>query len=214
MKFLNDINLLDLAPKILVNDENSKYILEAISYAILKQYKENIKKFDLIHRIPTLNDKEIDELLIQFHVDYVDETLTLQQKRSLVLNSIQTHLIKGTPRAVENICNILFEYSEVKEWFEYGGEPYHFRVQTIAGDIKDLADYNKIVEAIYQYKNTRSWLDGLRFLRKEETNLYYGSYKKYKIKYELGSTDVSIPNEEINNNFGTLHRSRYLINVK
>ncbi len=214
MKLLNDVNLLDLVPQSLLNDKNSKKILESIDWSVKKQYQDNITKFNVMSRIRSLSEKEIEELLLQFHVDYVDDKLTLAQKQELVINSIQNHMIKGTPKAVQNICNILFEYSEVKEWFEYGGRPYYFKVSTITGSITSMEDYQRILLAINSYKNVRSWLDGLHFIREQKSNLYVGQINKYKITYNLGCTDISIPNESNNLYTATTKRTRYFVQTK
>ena len=214
MKLLNDVSLLDLVPQSLLNDKNSKKILESIDWSVKKQYQDNITKFNIMSRIRTLSEKKIEELLLQFHVDYVDDKLTLAQKQELVTNSIQNHMVKGTPKAVQNICNILFEYSEVKEWFEYGGRPYYFKVSTIAGSITSMEDYQRILLAINSYKNVRSWLDGLHFIREQKSNLYVGQINKYKITYNLGCTDISIPNESNNLYTATIKRTRYFVQTK
>ena len=214
MKLLNDVSLLDLVPQSLLNDKNSKKILGSIDWSVKKQYQDNITKFNVMSRIRSLSEKEIEELLLQFHVDYVDDKLTLAQKQELVINSIQNHMIKGTPKAVQNICNILFEYSEVKEWFEYGGRPYYFKVSTITGSITSMEDYQRILLAINSYKNVRSWLDGLHFIREQKSNLYVGQINKYKITYNLGCTDISIPNESNNLYTATTKRTRYFVQTK
>lgn len=214
MKLLNDVSLLDLVPQSLLNDKNSKKILESIDWSVKKQYQDNITKFNIMSRIRTLSEKKIEELLLQFHVDYVDDKLTLAQKQELLINSTQNHMVKGTPKAVQNICNILFEYSEVKEWFEYGGRPYYFKVSTIAGSITSMEDYQRILLAINSYKNVRSWLDGLHFIREQKSNLYVGQINKYKITYNLGCTDISIPNESNNLYTATIKRTRYFVQTK
>ena len=214
MKLLNDVSLLDLVPQSLLNDKNSKKILESIDWSVKKQYQDNITKFNIMSRIRILSEKKIEELLLQFHVDYVDDKLTLAQKQELVINSIQNHMIKGTPKAVQNICNILFEYSEVKEWFEYGGRPYYFKVSTITGSITSMEDYQRILLAINSYKNVRSWLDGLHFIREQNSNLYVGQINKCKITYNLGCTDISIPNEQDNLYTATIKRTRYFVQTK
>ena len=214
MKLLNDVSLLDLVPQSLLNDKNSKKILDSIDWSVKKQYQDNITKFNIMSRIRILSEKKIEELLLQFHVDYVDDKLTLAQKQELVINSIQNHMIKGTPKAVQNICNILFEYSEVKEWFEYAGRPYYFKVSTITGSITSMEDYQRILLAINSYKNVRSWLDGLHFIREQKSNLYVGQINKYKITYNLGCTDISIPNESNNLYTATIKRTRYFVQTK
>ena len=49
---------------------------------------------------------------------------------------------------------------------------------------------------------------------KEERKNYYGFIEKNKKKYYLGSTDINIPNEIIGANFGTVHRTRVLREIR
>lgn len=57
-----------------------------------------------------------------------------------------------------------FAHSEIKEWFEYNGSPYRFKVRTI-DSLPDDAAYQNLVKAINTVKNTRSWLDGIKIKR-------------------------------------------------
>lgn len=70
-----------------------------------------------------------------------------------------------------------FAHSEVREWFEYGGEPYRFRIDTMDG-FKTMDDYRALIRAINTVKNTRSWLDGVTVYNKFEQQLYYGLYTR------------------------------------
>ena len=54
MKLLNDVSLLDLVPQSLLNDKNSKKILESIDWSVKKQYQDNITKFNIMSRIRIL----------------------------------------------------------------------------------------------------------------------------------------------------------------
>ena len=124
--------------------------------------------------------------------------------------SVFSHFNKGTVGGIKEICEILFSGNvEIIEWFKYGGNPGYFKVNT-DGNLSDYEGYKKIIEVVEQYKNIRSWLEGIRLLRKEERKNYYGFIEKNKKKYHLGSTDINIPNEIIVANFGTVHRTRVL----
>ncbi len=119
----------------------------------------------LLPNIDSLSAELLDHLAYQFHVDFYDSSMSLQEKRSLVKNSIKWHMRKGTPAAVEEMVATVFESADTEEWFDYDGEPYHFRVTGIGASIPDVAIINKLVDAINQSKNTRSWLDYIRFIR-------------------------------------------------
>lgn len=86
-----------------------------------------------------------------------------QKKRELVRKAIARHRYKGTPAAVEEVCSAAFDTAEVVEWYEYGGEPYHFRVRMVQESIPDETAMAEMVKAVNSAKNTRSWLDSLVF---------------------------------------------------
>lgn len=108
-----------------------------------------------------LTEPELDLLAWQLHVDGYETARNPEQKRLMVLESIALHRKKGTPWAVERAVGILLERTaQVREWFEYGGRPYFFRVRfdvTEAGfDVPTLTD---VLRQIVEWKNVRSWLD-------------------------------------------------------
>lgn len=208
---VNELSLLDIAAKSTLTDNTTKWIYEAIDYTLKKRHQKIMKKFWL--DIDSLTEIAIDYLLWEYHADYIGENTSIEEKRKLVKKAIISHFNKGTIGSIKTICKILFGNAEIKEWFEYNGRPGYFKIST-SGDLKNEKDFLKVIDVVNEYKNVRSWLESLKFLRTEKSNLYFGDYKKYKLKYNLGSTDVSIPSERVENNFGVLHRSRYLVETR
>ena len=82
------------------------------------------------------------------------------------------HIRKGTPAAVEDLIAAVFGEGKVVEWFEYGGEPYHFKVVT-----NDYALANErseeFIKALNTVKNARSWLEKIEVTQVEEMNAYF-----------------------------------------
>ena len=134
---------------------------EISTYLVAENLPESIQRQNTTDVAKVIDEK----LAYQFHVDFYDSSMSLQEKRSLVKNSIRWHMRKGTPAAVEEMVATVFESADTEEWFDYGGEPYHFRVTGIGASIPDVAIINKLVDAINQSKNTRSWLEYIRFIR-------------------------------------------------
>lgn len=118
----------------------------------------SIDALALYARIDEMGEDLLKHLAYQWHVDFWDDSLELEQKRQLVKDAYQWHRIKGTPQAVELLVGKVLGGGYVQEWFEYDGEPYHFRVvsNTAPGNI-DI--YNQLLDAIEQSKNERSVLD-------------------------------------------------------
>lgn len=113
-----------------------------------------------INRTDELPEKTLDLLAWQWHVDFYEPLgMDIETKRRLIKNSIPWHRIKGTPAAVEQVVSTAFDTSTVKEWFEYGGKPYYFKI--ITEDVTTNTDTieERMKRAIKSVKNTRSWLE-------------------------------------------------------
>ena len=127
----------------------------------------------LYPRIDELSSELVDALAIHFHVDFYDHNLSLDKRRALVKNSIRWHMKKGTKAAVQELVQTVFESGIVSEWFEYGGNPYCFKVTTVDTMPSD-EEINKLIQAINSVKNTRSHLDEIGFIRYLNTDLCVG----------------------------------------
>lgn len=184
MKTLNDVSMLDVVPYSIAGDQQ----VEAISAAVSPQLQEvtqAIRECLLLARLDELPENIVDLLAWQYHVDFYEPELTLQQRRNLVRTAIDAHRRKGTPYAVELVVKAILNEGVVQEWFEYGGEPYRFRIVKIDGQMPDAAIYDRLKKAIQSVKNTRSWLDGISLHREIGSTVYVGSvsstYRKVTI---------------------------------
>ncbi len=61
-------------------------------------------------------------------VDTWDSDWPESTKRSLIANSVQIHKTKGTVSAIERVMDALGVTAELREWFEYNGQPHTFRL--------------------------------------------------------------------------------------
>lgn len=126
---LKSISMLNMLPDNLKRDPNITAAARALDDQ-LRSLSDQIIKLPRFSRMDDLNDDEADELAWQFHVDFYDPSLPIEQKRQLVKNAFRFHRRKGTPAAVEDLVSILFGEGKVEEWFEYGGVPGRFQVIT------------------------------------------------------------------------------------
>ncbi len=180
--------LLDIVPENLLEDKHIRKITEVIDAALKDIYPETAYPA-LISRIDELDSDTIDSLAWQWHVNFYDQNLSLNKRRALVKNSIRWHMKKGTKAAVEEMVQTVFESGRVTEWFEYGGEPYHFKIDLLSAPRIVQEDLEKVVRVINSVKNTRSWLDSLGFIRESEGKQYYGIaphlHKRYGVAQVL-----------------------------
>jgi phage tail P2-like protein len=172
-KTIFNVKWLDLIPQVLTSDPQ----VQAMSAAITPQLQDvsnAICECILLARLDELDEEVVDLLAWQYHVDFYDDELTLVNKRALVRQAIDWHRRKGTPSAVKDAVSTVFSNGVVTEWFDYGGEPYYFRVTTDE-IVSDTTAYSRLVKLINTVKNTRSWLDAIILHRTWSGKLYFGS---------------------------------------
>jgi phage tail P2-like protein len=122
----------------------------------------------------------LDVLAWEMHVDVWagwQGSLTTEEKRTLIEQSIDWHQHKGTRYAVDQMMKTVFKQGVVTEWYEYGAPngPYRFKIIT-EDDIVDPDLLNTFINAIYAVKNVRSWLEdpgGLVRSRRQQQTLYH-----------------------------------------
>lgn len=152
--------------------------VEGTAKAIHDEYKMLWDEVCTVLHYPRLNELPhavLDLLAWQFHVDFYDQLLSISQKRNLVLQSIAWHRMKGTPLAVERMVEAVYASGKVLEWYEYGGEPYHFKVVVQSEPIQDAAVLDLLTAAINEVKNVRSWLDPIEFTAGLKREIYVGA---------------------------------------
>ena len=199
---VQDLKLTDIAAKSTLTDKTTKWIYESIDYAIKQQKNRIISKFFL--DIDKLSETEIDYLLWEYHVDYVGENASVESKKELVKIAVIAHFNKGTLGSVKAICKILFGNAEIKEWFEYGGQPGYFKISTL-GELKDEKDYLKVLDVVNEYKNERSWLEALTFDRTAEFGKHIGIFSEKLIINILNERNFELPWMEQNLSEGIIN---------
>lgn len=112
-------------------------------------------------RFEELPEDLVDILAYDMHVDWYDYSYPLQVKRDMVKNSVKVHKKMGTKYAMETALGSIWPKSEVEEWFNYGGEPHHFRVVCDVTEDRITASFSQLIKAIRMYKRLSSHLDGI-----------------------------------------------------
>ncbi|MEF3312604.1 phage tail protein I [Paenibacillus sp. GYB004] len=169
---IQTVSLLDMLPPNLRADPNIAAAAQSIDGEI-QALNDKIRKLSYFDRMDSLSEEEIEELAWQYHVDFYDPSLPIEQRRELVKNSYAWHKRKGTPSAVEELIATIFGDGEVQEWFQYGGDPYTFRVITSNSSATN-EQAQRFIDALNSVKNVRSWLDAVQITAGDEMNLYLG----------------------------------------
>lgn len=169
-----DGQLTDIIP----GNISKKPEVKALSYALqqacrlLYRYSRRLYIYSNLDEQP---EDIIDLLASELRTQYYRSTLDIDTKRRLVKNTLIWYMSAGTPQAVEELVEAVFGEGEVKEWFEYGGEPYWFKIITNAMLTEDMNTFFSVM--IRRVKNTRSHIEVIEIHRIVTQELYAGVFQ-------------------------------------
>lgn len=156
-------NLLFAFPVGLRENPSIAALGDVTAEALAKRPAE-IDRLSLYARIDELPEDLLDILAHDFKVDWWDPNYSLEEKRRVFKDSWYVHQHMGTKAAVETAIRAIYPLTTVEEWFEYGGEPYHFRLNIdITSDSGDRARQKRVLDRLNFYKSLRSHNDGVRY---------------------------------------------------
>ena len=195
MSDLSDFKIKDILPSSISEDQNVQDI-GATADRVLHKIFEKTKCILLLPNLDTLPEEVVDSLAWQFHVDFYEPDMSLTKKRSMVREAVYWHMIKGTPAAVEKVVAAVFQSAEVQENWEYGGDPYYFRVAGVLEPLTDTDTITRLVNAINSVKNTRSWLEGIEFKRDISLSVYFAGPMNQHKEVVIGLPQYHAPEVE------------------
>jgi phage tail P2-like protein len=153
-------------PDVLKKDPSILAIAKAVA-SELALLAEETRKANVYAAIDELPETVLDALSYDFKIDWWDASLTLDEKRATLKSSWDVHRHLGTAAAVEKALGAIYPDTIVDEWFEYGGDPYHFKLRIpVDYTALDSTKHTRVLSLVSFYKNLRSVLDEIE---------YYGS---------------------------------------
>ena len=161
---LTELTLLSLQTAYMQKDPTTQALCAALD-GELKKTIEGIYNILIYQSLTSLGNTPfahqlVDELAWQFHCDYYDADADIETKKAVVRQSIKIHQKKGTPQAVTDLLQTAFpSNTQLYEWFQYGGQPYHFKILT--SELNGV-QFNKFFKALNSVKNARSYCDGIQ----------------------------------------------------
>lgn len=162
LNLYDDSTIKQTLPESIKNDKEVQIICDAIQPKFDTAYGD-IMNVLLLPRLDELSEALLDELAWQYHVDFYRDNYPLETKRTLIRSAIERHRIKGTPAVVQEVVKTCYQYAVIEEWFEYGGDPYYFRILLRAQDPAPPLSIGEVVQLIDAYKSYRSWLEGIYY---------------------------------------------------
>lgn len=167
---LDTFTLLDILPPNLIETDEDKAMALSISAAL----KLLANRISLLEPSSAIQEKLLDIVAWEKHVDFYNSSLPIEQKRRLIENADLVHSHKGTPFAVKEVGKIFLSDADVEEWFKYNGQPYHFKLRT-----KDLSldeeKIDRVIKAIDSVKRKSTRLEKIVIEMNSDMDVFYGA---------------------------------------
>lgn len=173
----NDLYSVDFTralPPALKSDES----MLALAKSLAEQFQftaHEIQKNIIYARIDELGEPLLDILAYDMHVDWYDYSFSLEEKRQTIKDSVKIHRRLGTKYAVKKALGSVYPGTEIKEWFEYGGNPYMFKVIIDITNGMSITKQQIVLEKVKFYKNLRSHLEAISYQIEKKANVYLGA---------------------------------------
>lgn len=156
---LKDIEFLKLLPAFMREDSAvigmSKGVDEVIK--MFAGFADNMSTWAAIDK---LTEAELDELAWELNIQWYEPDSDIEIKREIVKNSDLIQQRLGTKWAVENVIATYFGSGNIKEWFEYDGEPGHFKIESTNPSVTN-EQFDKFIQILNKVKRKSSFLDGV-----------------------------------------------------
>lgn len=163
---LTDARLTDALPKTLAEQPWVQALAEA-SRKMRRRVMAYADRTRLFCDIDEASEEALDALAVELQTPLYKNDYPLTVKRQIVKNSMLYYIRSGTRGAVEELLADIYQGAEVEEWFEYGGEPNHFRVAIdISRTTVPVAEMTpaELESWLYSVKRASSALESLSYM--------------------------------------------------
>lgn len=151
--------------RILPYNLSSQTRTQALAYAVGCQVDKLLVMADRmviwadLDRVP---EQLLDYLAAELRTPAYSADYPVETKRTLVRQSLLFYATMGTPGAVDRLIQTIFGSGQIEEWYQYRGEPHHFRAAIGASRVTigpaELDAFRRVLSSV---KRLSSWLDSI-----------------------------------------------------
>ena len=191
MMNLQTIDFIRLLPQFMNDDTANKGLAAGIN-ALVPELSKSVGLLSAWDRLNEIPESDLDGLAWELNVAWYDKTAPIATKRSLIRNSVAVHRTLGTKWAVESVVLSYFGDGYIEEWFEYDGEPGHFRVYSSNPSL-NAERLNEFIALLNKVKRASSVLDGVFINLSGQSILYAGTalHEISKEQYAIGAAALN-----------------------
>lgn len=167
-KTIQEMDWESLLPEPLKRDPKIYAMAKAIGQQ-KRKVAEEIWRARVWLEIQRMPEEILDALAYDMDLRWYSGDYDLELKRKILKSACMVYRTLGTAGAVKQALGDVFEQAEIREWFQYGGAPYHFKIlidQRYEGT--DPERHQQALDRVSFYKNIRSHLDGVEYIARPD----------------------------------------------
>ena len=128
---LSELRFIEIVPQFMQQDPAVQGLAAGVD-SIIREAAPIIENITTWSRVDHLPESELDALASEMNLLWYDRNASVDVKRQIVKDGYATWQKLGSKWAVENFARTYLGECHVEEWFEYDGDPGHFRIITAA----------------------------------------------------------------------------------
>jgi len=176
---LDNVSLLDIIPSNMRGDKTIKGFAAAWDY-IQSRVLEKVPLTNLFEHLDLLNSDQLNEVAKAEDVPWYDTSFDIAKRRRILRDYKRIYYKAGTVWAIETAMGNIFGYAIVKEWYEYGGQEFHFKV--IVTEMESEEKVRMAVRTIDRIRPARTTLDGIEKLSVLSGTILLGCFIRQGIR--------------------------------
>lgn len=122
------------------------------------------------------NQTELNRAYLAHQFDTEPKSLSIEETKELLKAPLKTYFFEGTSESLATGLKAYYSGASTKQWSEYGGEPYHFKLILDASKGLSKEQVAKTDKLVKTYKNVRSVYDGASIKATANINLKAYTY--------------------------------------
>lgn len=146
---IKNMDFMQLLPFFMHGDEADEGLAKGIN-AITEQLSKKISPFTTWDKLDEMTGQELDLLAEELHISWYDKAAAIDVKRQIIKDSDIIHSKLGTNWATMQVITTYFGEGNIVDWYDYGGNPGHFKIQTVSQSILNTkaAAFANILNAV------------------------------------------------------------------
>lgn len=161
----------------------------AFCYAVENQMKKLVNlamRLDVWSDLEHVKPQHYDYIAACLRSLYYRSDMPDDQKLAIIKNTMLTYRYAGSVKGIEELLGNLFSTAEFVPWYEYGGRPYHFKIN-VSGN-PDAETKRALEQILRKVKAARSVIDAVEIKERTiQTRCYVGigvlSTKQFHIRH-------------------------------